>query len=145
MKDISELIQFWIRCCCDLWTKWFKNREHGAHEFVEIEDKLLEILVIAQALHGQQVISPEEFIRRIKVRYTKDVTASRQVCKRQAAGNVFGKAEDVVISKGSLFSVRGIDTMGTMLNSGPYVEVVWKDGFILEPINNLEFLLGEAL
>jgi hypothetical protein len=144
MLDISELVQAWILCSNDVWRKWFLNREHGAHEFEAIEDKLLEVLVLGRVIGREPMITSEEFIARVRVRFVRDVNESRLVCRRQRAGDIFGQSEPVTISKGCMFSVQSIDTAGTMLNSEPYVEVPWQSGFILEPPKNLEFLFEET-
>jgi hypothetical protein len=144
MKDVSDLIQYWITCSNDIWTRWFANRQHGLHEFTSVEERLLEVLVIDHLTKEHLISSPQALMRRIRVRYTNGVDDIRQVCKRQPTGNVFGKAQLVNISPGRTLRVKGIDTTGTMLGSGPYVEVEWQDHFLLEPVHNVLFLLADA-
>jgi hypothetical protein len=142
MTDISELMEYWIRCCSDLWSRWFVERPQGADEFIEIEGRLIDVLVIDQ-LQAQGVLNRDQLFARMRVQYKKEVNGIRQVCRQQSAGNVFGKAQVVLVPRDSIHDVRGIDPVGTMDGIGPYVEVVWEEGFILEPTDNLKFLIAE--
>jgi hypothetical protein len=49
----------------------------------------------------------------------------------------------VTLQKGSDFMIKCIDTMGTMMDSNPYVEVIVKEKWILESPKNIRFLLCE--
>ncbi len=138
MKEISESIYLWVRCGNDIWKKWFSQRANGASEFAQIEERLFDILVAGEVVHGQAVVA-QDFVRHIQVRYIKDIDENRQYFKRQTGGTLFGQAEVVKISKGTVLPIQAIDTAGTMLDSEPYVEVVWKQGFLLESVGNLEF------
>lgn len=116
------------------------QRVNGSFDFAEIEEKLFDILV-ANDVAREQIFTMRDFFRHVKVRYIKDVDEHRQCFVRQAAGNLFGRAETVKIAKGSCFPIQTIDTAGTMLDSEPYVEVIWKQGFLLESVGNVEVLL----
>lgn len=145
MKDVTQIICFWIECCRDVWTRWFKDRDDGSHEFVSIEQLLLETLVRDKLSEDGEVFVQEDFLRHLQVKYRQAVVGSRSFCVKQKAGNIFGESRDMNIPAGSVYSVRGIDTTGTMLDGVAYVEVKIDDGFILEPFENLEFLFLNEL
>ena len=48
----------------------------------------------------------------------------------------------VTLEKKTEYVVKSIDTMGTMMDSDPYVEVIVGEKFILESPKNLRFLLA---
>lgn len=141
MKDITNIIQFWSACCDDLWRKRFQTRPHGAYEFAEIEESLLKILVINPLGQATKFFSSATLLSYLRVQYRVEVADFRQFCVPQPSGNILGRAEKVSIPISSQHGIRGLDTMGTMLGTGPYAEVNWQNGFILEPIENLGFLL----
>jgi hypothetical protein len=141
MKDISHLIYFWIGCCGDLWRTKFLMRVDGAYDFPEIEDALFRILVMRVSHQNLSTLATPEFFRRLRVRYKSDFDENRQVCAMQKAGNILCKTEVVMLRKENDYTIKGIDTMGTMMDSKPYVEVVIGENFILEPPENLSFLL----
>ena len=143
MKDITQIVCFWFECCRDVWRRWFKDRNEGAHEFVSIEQLLLETLVSDKLSEEGKVFVREEFFRHLQVRYRQEIVESRSFCVRQKAGNIFCKSREIRIPAGSIYSVRSMDTVGTMLDGVPYVEVEMDDGYILEPTENLEFYFSD--
>ena len=145
MNNVTQLVCFWIKCCRDVWTRWFKDREDGAHEFVSVEQSLLEALVSDKLSEDGQAFVQKDFFRHLRVRYRQAIAENRSFCVKQKAGNIFGESREVHISANSIHSVRGIDTMGTMLDGVAYVEVEMDDGFILEPFENVEFYFSNEL
>jgi hypothetical protein len=141
MKEISKSIEEWTACCNEVWRNWFIHREEAIHDFAEIEEKLLQVLVIRK-IEPQAENAVEKFVQRLRVEYKEQIADVRQFCVRQAAGNIFGTPKFLTIQQGSIHKVQSIDTMGTMLEIGPYVEIVWENGFILEPVKNVRFYLS---
>lgn len=145
MKDITQIVCFWIECCRDVWGRWFKDRDDGAHEFVSIENSLLETLVCDKLSEDGDTFVQREMFQHFRVKYRHAIAESRSFCVRQKAGNVFGESREINIAAGSIYRVQGIDTMGTMLDGVAYVEVEVDDGFILEPFENVEFYFSNEL
>ena len=139
MRDITEPILDWVKCSSEIWKNWFKTREHGAYTFSELEEKLFELLVCREIEIPFTETGIESFFANMRVQYLHDIYETRQIVVRQRAGNLFGSPKVVKIDKGSIYSIHRIDTAGTMLNSQPYVEVVWGNGMLLEAIDNVTF------
>jgi hypothetical protein len=138
--DITNLIRQWLLCSSDLWMRWFKDRENGADEFISIEEALLDVMVIQKLGLDLKGVSTDTFIKQLRVKYVFPVDDIRQLCIKQHAGNIYCSPKSVTIPDGSIQRVKAIDTMGTMLNDKPYVEVVFGKGFILESPDALDFL-----
>ena len=136
MAVVTDAVQQWISCCNDLWLRWFSTRENGADEFLVIEDVLLRIFVLEKKWPQDTNLSTDQFFEKLLVMYPKSVNESRQTCTKQRAGNVFCRTQPVAITENSIFKVKSIDTMGTMQNGQPYVEVVFGKGYILEQPEN---------
>ena len=143
MKDISKLICLWISCCNDLWRTWFLNRINGAYDFSEIENVLFRVLVMRSLGQDAFTVTLQDFLGRMRVQYKSDFHENRQVCVTQRSGNVFCKTEIISLKKGTNYRIRNIDTVGTMMNSAPYVDVIVGKKFVLESPDNL-FLLSES-
>ena len=143
MKDISRFIHLWIACCNDLWRNWFANRNNGAYDCAEIEELLFHILVTRSLGEAVSNSKTQQFFDRLRVQYLSDFQGERQVCVAQKAGNIFCKTEAITLKKGTAYRIKSIDTMGTMMNSEPYVEVIVGEKFVLESPKNLRFLLAE--
>jgi hypothetical protein len=141
MKDISQPIYFWISCSNDLWRKWFSNRFNGAYEFSEIEEFLFQILVMRSLEQTESKPKVEDLINRLRVQYINDFQGNRQVCITQKTGNIFCKNEEITLNKEIDYKVKSIDSMGTMMDSEPYVEVIVGGKIVLETPENLRFLL----
>ena len=142
MNDVSDLIYFWITCSNDLWRKYFLNRPNGADEFPEIEDALFRVIVVRSVFQVAPTLMLGNLPGLICVHYRSDLMGERQVCHRQKAGNIFCWTEMVTLEKKTEYVVKSIDTMGTMMDSDPYVEVIVGEKFILESPKNLRFLLA---
>lgn len=67
---------------------------------------------------------------------------TRQVCVVQRAGNVFCRPQSISVPAESKLHVESIDTMGTMGNGMPYVEVKFRDGYFLESPDLLDFCIA---
>jgi len=143
MKDISQLIYFWIACCNDLWRKWFAIRSNGSYDFPEIERILFQILVMRSLDKIISTSKAEDLIDKLRVQYVSEIQEDRQVCVTQKSGNVFCKSEYINLKKGIDYRVKSIDTIGTMMDSQPYVEVIVGEKFVLESPKNLRFFLSE--
>lgn len=141
VMPLTDLVYRWIACSNDLWIRWFSSSENGADEFPDIERFLLMHLVFEKSDHRLRNISAEDFFDKLRVTYRSSVDELRQTCVKQRAGNIFCTSSDVSISRGEVFKVRSIDTMGIMQNGQPYVEVVYGDGYLLESPDLLEFLV----
>ena len=143
MKDVSELFYNWIACSNELWRKWLISRVKHTYECVEIEDALFRVLVTRSLDQSASTLTLQNLLGQLRVQYINDVQEDRQVCVTQKAGNIFCKTEKVTIQKGTDYIVKSIDTMGTMMNSEPYAEVIVGNKFILESPKNLRFLLPD--
>ena len=141
MKDISQPIYFWIACSNDLWRKWFANRFNGAYDFSEIEEFLFQILVMRSSEQTSFKPKAEDLIDRLRVQYIIDFQENRQVCTIQKTGSIFCKTEEITLKKEIDYKVKSIDSMGTMMDSEPYVEVIVGGKIVLESPKNLRFLL----
>jgi len=141
MVDISQDVMSWVKCCRDLWTRWFENRDDGDDEFPEVENALFSALVLSR-VGVEQRPTLDAIYPRLSVTYINGVAASRSVCRAQKAGNILCSPRDVESSAGATFSVRSIDCLGIMLDGEPYVELQLDGGeFLLEPIQNLQINL----
>lgn len=109
----------------------------------EVEDVLFRILVIRSLNQAESTPTVQNLLARLRVQYVSDFQENRQVCTTQKAGNIFCKTEVVTLKKGTDYRIKNIDTMGTMMNSEPYVEVIVGERFVLESPKNLRFLLSE--
>jgi hypothetical protein len=145
MKDVTELFQLWIACSNSLWRQWFSCRANGADDYAEIEQVLFCVLVLRPLNQAVTNLPLQAILSQIRVQYVNDVQEQRQVCSMQKAGNIFCKTEPVALTQGIDYMIRDVDTMGTMMNSEPYVEVIVKKGFVLESPNNVRFLLSDSL
>jgi len=143
MKDISQLIYFWIACCNDLWRKWFVNRINGSYDFAEIEDAFFRILVIRSLDQTVPTPTTQNLLGRLRVQYINDFQENRQVCITQKSGNILCNTEVITLKKGTDYRIKSIDAMGTMMDSEAYVEVIVGEKFVLESPKNLRFLLSE--
>lgn len=143
MENITQSVCFWIRCCRDLWTRWFKRRGDGAHEFISIEQSLLETLVCQKLLEDGKTFSREDFYNYLRAKYRHSISDSRSFCLERKGGEIYCEIRDMRIQQGSLYSIRSIDTTETMQDGAPYVEVEMDEGFILEPFENLEFYFSD--
>ena len=141
MKDISQPIYFWISCSNDFWRKWFSNRSNGAYDFSEIEEFLFQILVMRSLEQTASKPKAEDVIDRLRVKYINDFQGTRQVCTTQKTGNIFCKNEEITLNKEINYKVKSIDSMGTMMDSEPYVEVIVGGKIVLESPKNLRFFL----
>ncbi len=133
-KDITNLILAWVECSKAIWGGWFKDRHNATDRFLEVENALFRALVadeIAVAL-----IEPAN----LEVMYQGEVTGSRQVCRRQKAGNIFCEPQNVSLDTTSFHKLRAIDPLGTMMDGESYAEVLYQgEAYILEPITALRF------
>jgi hypothetical protein len=141
MISLTDLMGRWISCSNDLWLRWFATMENGADEFIDVERFLLRILVLEKGDQRLREFSAEQLFEKLRVIYRIPVNESRQICIRQRAGNVFCSGHVVSISKGDAFKIKSIDTMGTMQDGKPYVEVAYGDGYLLESPDLVEFVV----
>lgn len=141
MKDVTELVLHWFKCSNDIWFRWFADREDGADEYISVESALLDSLVIDKLCIGRSDLPGGELFESLRVTYVRSVDDHRVLCHEQKNGNVYGESVKVEIPEGSLHRIKSLDSMGTMLDGVPYVELIYNDGFILEPFENLKYLL----
>lgn len=142
MIHVTALIRDWIRCSNDLWSRWFASTAKGASEFPDIERALLNAMVLERGGLSSKGVSPENIFQRMRVVYAVPIDEqTRQLCVVQRSGNVFCRPEIVSARAGSQFEVKSIDTMGTMQNSRPYVEVKFGGGYILESPDSVDFVI----
>lgn len=139
MKNITVPVLKWVECSNELWLKWFKDRTHGAYTFAEVEDKLCEIFVCSEVGELLNEQRKENFFSKMRVQYLRSINETRQICVRQRSGNIICAPRLVDIDRNSIYKISTIDAAGTMLDSKPYVEVIWTEGVLLEFIENLEF------
>jgi hypothetical protein len=140
---LTDLVCRWVACSNDMWLRWFASIENSADEFIDVDKYLLNLLVLEKSKPSLRNLSTEQFFDKLRVVYRSSVDASRQVCVRQRAGNIFCSGRAVSISKGDVFKVKSIDTMGTMQNGKPYVEVVYGEGYLLESLDLLDFVIEQ--
>jgi hypothetical protein len=142
MIDVTALIRDWICCSNDLWLQWFASAERGASEFPSIEMALLNAMVLERGGLSRNGLSPENIFERMRAIYPVSVVEqTRQLCVVQRSGNVFCRPHSVSAQAGAKFRVKSIDTMGTMENGRPYVEIEFGDGYILESPDSVEFAI----
>ena len=141
MKDITKLITYWVDCSNNLYQKWFAPREDGLHEFISVEEALLDALVLQKLLEEGVQIELKNFFNRVLVQYNLNVSEPRMTCAKARSGNIVGELELFTAEKGTEFFINTIDTTGNMLGIEPYSEVKIEDKFILEPVENLNFFL----
>lgn len=140
MIDVTDLVRQWICCSNDLWVRWFSSKEAGVSEFPGIELALLNAMVLERGALSCKGVSIESFFERLWVIYPMSIDDQiRQFCVVQRSGNVFCRPHSVSFSAGSKFHVKSIDTMGTMENGRPYVEVKFGDGYLLESPDLVDF------
>lgn len=142
MIDVTALIRAWICCSNDLWLRWFASEERGASEFSCIEMALLNAMVLDRGGLSSKGLSPENFFERLRAIYTVSINEQiRQLCVVQRSGNVFCRPQSVSAQAGTIFHVKSIDTMGTMENGRPYVEIDFGNGYVLESPDLVEFAI----
>ena len=85
---------------------------------------------------------PSQFasVEILSVRFPDHLTALRQVCRRQKAGNIFCRPERVTFSPDTSYKVAAIDPTGTMMDGKPYAEIAYGDACVLEPVDGVRFL-----
>jgi hypothetical protein len=144
MTDVTALVRHWINCSNDLWLRWFSSTERGASEFLNIELALLNVMVLERGGFLETGWSIENFFEKLWAIYPMSIDDQvRQLCVVQRAGNVFCRPYSLSVSTGEKFRVKSIDTMGTMENGRPYIEVKFGDGYILESPDSIEFAIEE--
>ena len=144
MKDVTDLVVHWFKCSNDTWSRWFADREDGADEYISIESAMLVSLVIDKLRASRSGLSRDtgdRLFESLRVSYVRSVDDHRVLCREQKGGNVYGESVKVEIPEGSLHRIKSLDSMGTMLDGVPYVELIYDDGFILEPFENLKYQL----
>lgn len=142
MIDITQYVLVWLACCKEVWERWFKELDNSEDKFYEVEQVLFSSLVVS-AVNVDNRLSLSDFYKKLSAAYKDDIDGYRSICKQQKAGNIFCENKVVRFSKGTVFSVKSIDFMGTMLDGKPYVELQVNDKeFVLEPVENLSFKLN---
>jgi hypothetical protein len=142
MTDVTALVRHWISCSNDLWSRWFASTDTGASEFPGIELALLNAMVLERGDLSCKGLSTENFFEKLRVIYPTSMNDQiKQLCVVQRSGNVFCRPHSVSVSAGNILRVKSIDTMGTMQNGQPYVEVKFGDGYLLEVPDSLEFAI----
>jgi hypothetical protein len=142
MTSVTALVLQWIHCSNDLWSRWFAATERGASEFPEVELALLQVMVLDRGNLSSKDLSPENFFEKLWVIYPTRIDGQvRQLCVVQRSGNVLCRPHSVSIAAGDEFKVKSIDTMGTMENGRPYIELAFGDGYILEAPDSVEFAI----
>lgn len=142
MTDVTGLVLQWIRCSNELWSRWFSSTERGASEFPSVELALLKAMVLERGGLSCEGLSPENFFEKLWAIYPTCMGDEvRQLCVVQRSGNVFCRPRGVSIAAGEKFRVKSIDTMGTMDDGRPYVEVAFGDGYILESPDSVDFAI----
>lgn len=142
MIDVTESLRNWMSCSNRLWREYFIHKDNASDRFVPIESALFEALVIRDLEEIRfSTFSSASVFDHLRVEYLIDVDGTRQLCVIQKAGNVFCKQEAVSISRGSIYKIKSVDTMGTMLDGNPYAEIIFPGGYILETPRILRFFL----
>jgi hypothetical protein len=144
MKNIDEEILFWVKCSNDLWTRWFAHRKDGFHEFINVEQALLDALVIENLLEKGCVLNKDKFFASLRVKYHQKVNSLRTVYIQQKAGNIFGQTQTVSMDPERYYSIHSIDSTGNMSDGSPYVEVKIGDATVLEQIENVSFFVDSS-
>lgn len=134
MKDVTELIIGWARCSHDVWTRWFKPREDGWHEFINVEDALFSALVIEQLdLHP---MSTEQFLSLTRVNFISGLDAERSVFICQKHGGSYGRPKRVELDAGTRCKILRADSTGEMIGGLPFLEVELGREYFAEPIGD---------
>ncbi len=142
MIDVTALVREWICCSNDLWSRWFASAGRGASEFPGIEMALLNAMVLERGGLSSKGLSAENFFESMRAIYPVSIDEkTRQLCVVQRSGNVFCRPHSMSVQAGARFHVKSIDTMGTMENGRPYVEIEFGDGYILESPDSVEFAI----
>lgn len=140
--DITQYILVWLSCCRDVWDRWFKDRENGQDEFIEVEESLFSAMVLSVTNITERPELPDCY-NLLSAVYKYNVDGFRSVCKKQKAGNIYCKTKVVKLEKGTSLPILAIDSMGTMLDGTPYAELKISDKeYILEPIDNLRIKIN---
>jgi hypothetical protein len=142
MINVTTLVRQWIYCSNDLWSRWFASTESGAHQFSDVELALLSAMVLERGDLSRMGVTVENFFERLLVIYPNSINEqTRQFCVVQNSGNIFCKPQIVSMPSGSKFKVESIDTIGTMDDGRPYVEVEFGNGYLLESPDSIEFAI----
>ena len=138
MLDITNDITTWVKCCQEVWSLWFIDRENGEDEFFEVEEALFSALVLSN-LNLTHKPTIKKSYGLLKGVYRFDINSERSVCKQHKTGNINCQSKQVTYKKEDKLDIQSIDFMGRMLDNKPYVELRISDQeFILEPLVNLE-------
>lgn len=141
--DVTRSVRQWICCSHDLWARWFAAREDGVSEFSGVELALLSAMVLESRSLSPEGLSSSRFFERLFVSYAEPIEdQTRQVCVVQRAGNVFCRSQRISVPAKSKLHVESIDTMGTMGNGMPLVEVKFGAGYFLESPDRLDFCIS---
>lgn len=138
MIDVTKEVTAWVSRCQALQVSDLIKDE--AALFAAEEACLKELLLRRFGAHGKEA---SELINAIEVEYLGGINEVRQLCIRQQSGNIYCAPKKVEILSGSRHEIRSIDPRGTMAEIGPYVEVLYERGFILEPVRNLRFWIKD--
>lgn len=134
--DVTELVLVWVKCCNELWLNWFKKHNSELDRFSEVEEQLFRYLVVDMIGCGPSQATNVEIL---SVRFADHVTALRQVCRTQKAGNIFCRPENVSFIPDTPYGVAAIDPTGAMMGGEPYVEISYDGGRVLEPVGGVRY------
>lgn len=132
MKDVTELIIGWARCSHDVWTRWFKPRDDGWHEFIDVEGALFSALVIEQL--DLYPLSTKQFLSSTWVNFKTGLDAERSVFIRQKSGGSYGRPKRVDLNAGTRCKILDADSTGEMIGGLPFLEVELGREYFAEPI-----------
>jgi hypothetical protein len=105
---------------------------------------LLKAMVLERGNLSCRDLSLENLFERLWMIYPSSIDEQvRQLCVVQRSVNVFCRPHRVSVVAGERFRVKSIDTMGTMENGRPYIEVAFGDGYILESPESVEFAIEQ--
>ncbi len=134
MKDITDIIAYWARCSHDVWIRWFKPREDGWHEFIDVEEALFSALVIEEL--NLYPMSTQQFLSSTWANFESGLEAERSVFIRRKSSGVFGRPKRVELDAGTRCKILHADSTGEMIGGTPFLEVELGREFFAEPIRD---------
>lgn len=132
MKDVTDLVIAWSRCSHDVWTRWFKPREDGWHEFIDVDEALFSALVIEQL--DLYPLSTKQFLSSTWVNFNSGLDAERTVFVRQKHGGTFGKRRRVELDSGTRCKVVCFNSTEMPIDGTPSMDLELGREFFEEPI-----------
>ncbi len=132
VRDVTDFVAEWAKCSHDVWTRWFRHRDDGLNEFIDVEKALFSALVIEEL--NLCPMSSRQFLSSTWVNFESGLDAERSVFVRQKSGGSFGGPKRVELDAGTRCRVLYADSTGEMIRGLPFLEVELGREYFAEPI-----------